>query len=1411
MRRLSTVFLMAALLVVISTYSHRARAESFICGTDSTLTTEAPAQAGAPYHAFRPGQIGDEIYRNAEFLWDTLYTDTITVDVRNTLISLAYTLTDSTGHNPFGIPVSDYELIYDYFRDEGSPYTSSGTDLTSIVLGVTDSAATYPPEDRSHVDFYIFHPAHGYPFGGMPNPREIISDEEDLTTGHSTPLHANSLAVKGPSSGAMIDTTGTGWTSPLGYQAFGFNHEFQHIMPPVATPGFTYSEFFSAGAEAVGGDHPEATTYDAPYTVSLLGAGGGGAGGLRVQIDNYQARTAFMAYLVYNFLGADSSLSLSAIHDDLVRVWRRNTQTMGGLRDVMNNDSCGTCAARNYFNPNSESLDDTSRLALLHHNFRVADFVNNEFLDEGQYGFGGRGFDPATHSGAWHSLDGSSDDDAIVIPPEITLTDRFLTRDTTLAESRSYAGATYPLVLQPYGSEYWILRSDETLANEGQDLVVRVSAEGLGRRREWHSCAQPTVPADFDGRLVASVVGYSEQDSAGEPARLWAHPEWAVRAIPPRWSDVDSLAGDLEFVVPSFGDSIKAALVVITLADGPSQGYQSEEFGGNGGRLYTEMLRYQVHVGVRTSPELSSSPEPFSANAAEEDQASWAPNSNELAYVRTGGAGIPEIYTRAIGAPLGTSLYPGGSSLKQYSPDWSPRGDKIVFSELVGPGPYESLVLYDIPTESALHLYGVDAANLCPVFQPNGQGVAYIAELMDEYSQPEGWQVRYRHIDGSGDTALVSRGANGNFKSPRWTPDGQWVYFTANDSLYAVRASGNPFGQVVSRVALADSVRTFDLPISGDHIVIEEARTLRFLQMCTNSTLGLDSTYIAGQDIHLVALRDTSRQLTDPRFYLTGGTFTNPRISPDGTKMVYTTDQQDAGSALDLYVGSISWNHAPTFNTEPADVEVDTCSVVSIDFSATDPDGETVTYSGAYLPANSSISSNGVFTWDPPTSGDTYVVLRALDGSGGVAQKVVKISVPDAVRPDSVEITGVFATSTSVALEWVASGDDSLTGTACRYVVKRHSEAITEANWGSATHVTQSISPQESGGYEFLQINDLSPNTDYWFAIKVRDEAGDHLSKLSNVVHAKTTSGGGGLGETVQQVGGGMPGARGAAASSLAPNRTVTPTALIGNSNPIAVEVTKSEGKLAWRVYRLDETEAESLGGGGAQLCLQNPDGESWATRSSYTLGFTDAFVGLRAGAGKHSRTILLGGQELVLVETGAGAGSGASGALELSSANHSRLGDFIESLAPDSGAIDIAVGDTLELTYEPTEETSTDAGWFLLFKNSGQSAQSTRRLPQTTAQLPVAFALAQNRPNPFATRTTIHFDLPQPSPVRLEIFDAQGRRVAMLANSWYPAGFHSVDWDRRGEGGARMQPGIYVYRIQAGPFRDRKKLVLLP
>jgi len=93
---------------------------------------------------------------------------------------------------------------------------------------------------------------------------------------------------------------------------------------------------------------------------------------------------------------------------------------------------------------------------------------------------------------------------------------------------------------------------------------------------------------------------------------------------------------------------------------------------------------------------------------------------------------------------------------------------------------------------------------------------------------------------------------------------------------------------------------------------------------------------------------------------------------------------------------------------------------------------------------------------------------------------------------------------------------------------------------------------------------------------------------------------------------------------------------------------------------------------------------------------------------------------------------------------------------------------------------------------------------------LPGSYRLGQNHPNPFNPETHINFDLPHAQGVFVEVFDAGGRRVAVLVDEALDAGFHTVSWDGRDANGEPVASGVYFYRVKAGPLTETRKMLLL-
>ena len=87
----------------------------------------------------------------------------------------------------------------------------------------------------------------------------------------------------------------------------------------------------------------------------------------------------------------------------------------------------------------------------------------------------------------------------------------------------------------------------------------------------------------------------------------------------------------------------------------------------------------------------------------------------------------------------------------------------------------------------------------------------------------------------------------------------------------------------------------------------------------------------------------------------------------------------------------------------------------------------------------------------------------------------------------------------------------------------------------------------------------------------------------------------------------------------------------------------------------------------------------------------------------------------------------------------------------------------------------------------------------------PEQFLLLPNYPNPFNPSTTIRYELPGNSDVRLEVYDMLGRRVALLVNETRQAGTHQAVFDA-----SALSSGVYIYRLQAGGLVQTRKMLLI-
>jgi hypothetical protein len=100
---------------------------------------------------------------------------------------------------------------------------------------------------------------------------------------------------------------------------------------------------------------------------------------------------------------------------------------------------------------------------------------------------------------------------------------------------------------------------------------------------------------------------------------------------------------------------------------------------------------------------------------------------------------------------------------------------------------------------------------------------------------------------------------------------------------------------------------------------------------------------------------------------------------------------------------------------------------------------------------------------------------------------------------------------------------------------------------------------------------------------------------------------------------------------------------------------------------------------------------------------------------------------------------------------------------------------------------------------------------PTAVEEMPVAQTLlSPPSPNPFNPSTELAFSLDQPRSVRLSVFDAAGRELAVLADGHRESGRYTVHWNGRDQQGRPVAAGIYVARLVAGDQVQTQKLVLI-
>lgn len=156
-------------------------------------------------------------------------------------------------------------------------------------------------------------------------------------------------------------------------------------------------------------------------------------------------------------------------------------------------------------------------------------------------------------------------------------------------------------------------------------------------------------------------------------------------------------------------------------------------------------------------------------------------------------------------------------------------------------------------------------------------------------------------------------------------------------------------------------------------------------------------------------------------------------------------------------------------------------------------------------------STHSVALTDLENNREYHYQVRSVDAVGNTMSSpdqtfVTTAGSMDTTGPSRVgDLKVIEQTFTSATLEWTATGDDGMLGTARRYDIRRADSDITlrPNTWFEQTLVGGAPVPLLSGTKQRMTLSGFQPGERFSVALRVLDEAGN-ISDASNVVEVAT-------------------------------------------------------------------------------------------------------------------------------------------------------------------------------------------------------------------------------------------------------------------------------------------------------------------
>jgi hypothetical protein len=115
------------------------------------------------------------------------------------------------------------------------------------------------------------------------------------------------------------------------------------------------------------------------------------------------------------------------------------------------------------------------------------------------------------------------------------------------------------------------------------------------------------------------------------------------------------------------------------------------------------------------------------------------------------------------------------------------------------------------------------------------------------------------------------------------------------------------------------------------------------------------------------------------------------------------------------------------------------------------------------------------------------------------------------------------------------------------------------------------------------------------------------------------------------------------------------------------------------------------------------------------------------------------------------------------------------------------------------------DLSWAALFADGIHTNGIVGIEDPVIAGLPTQYELLDNYPNPFNPSTTIEFNLPRASEIRLTIYNMVGQEIAVLMENFMPAGNYKVKFKAE-----ELPSGMYIYRLETAQKSFAGKMLLM-